>query len=100
MSPGPNVRTIMKINLELLYAVVLAVLAWLCWPETAEYWGFGLVSILFGAAAAALVIRNIWEIWLQIMRDIAVGRFNRQGREPQSDGPGGDDALRDAGMIE
>jgi len=97
---GPQLRSIIAINFTLLYAFCLGAVAWLCWPETAEGWRFGLFSILCGLSAFALALKGFGDIWHHIKRDIGVGRFQRGGRKPQSDHLAGDDAMRKSDMIE
>ena len=99
MSSGPNLRAIIAINFALLYGVILAGISWLSWPETAEDWRMGLISIGCGLGASALAIRSVGDIWRYILRDREVDRFNRQGRAPQSDQMADNQALRDEDMI-
>lgn len=99
-SSGPGMRKIIAINFTMLYAACLGGLAWLCWPETAEGWRFGLFSIFCGLGAFALAFKGLDDIWQHIMRDAKVGQFHRLGRTPQSDRIAGDDAMRKSGMIE
>lgn len=74
MSSGPNLRAIIAINFALLYGVVLASISWLSWPETAEGWRMGLISIGCGLGATALAIRSISDIWQHILRDREVAQ--------------------------
>lgn len=99
-SSGPNLRAIMSINFTLLYAFLLGGVSWLCWPETAESWRLGMISILLALSSIALFIKAIGDIWRHIMRDVKVLRFNRKGRTPRSDEIIKDEAMRKAGMIE
>ena len=100
MPSGPKLRSIIAINATLFYATGLCVVAWLCWPETAEGWRFGLFSIFCGLGGFALAIKGIGDIWQRIKRDIGVDKFQRLGRKPQSDHLAGDDAMRRSDMIE
>jgi len=99
-SSGPGMRKIIAINFTLLYAACLGALAWLSWPETAEGWRSGLFSILCGLSGFALAIKGLGDMWQHIAQDIKVGKFQRQGRKPQSDRVAGDDDMRRSGMIE
>ena len=97
---GPKLRAILKINAMFLYAFCLGGVAWLCWPETAEGWRFGLFAILCGLSAFALAIKGVGDVWQHLKRDIGVGRFKRGGRAPHSDQMADDEAMRQSDIIE
>lgn len=94
-----NTRSIIAINFSLLYAVVLAGISWLSWPETAEGWRMGMISIGCGLGALGLVVRALMDIWRFVKSDITVHSFNKVDGEPKSDKLADTDALRKARML-
>jgi membrane protein YdbS with pleckstrin-like domain len=46
---------ILRINFLLLLAVVCGTSAWFIWPDSLEWWGFGVISIILGTATFRLL---------------------------------------------
>lgn len=89
-----------RINRNLLGAALLAVLAALSWPESLEWWGFGLISIFCALAALSLAV-GAARLMVQIYKkDQAVAVFLAQGKEPKASALVSDRGLRDAGMCD
>jgi len=60
MNPRKSSRgTVFKINMYLLSAFSYAVGAWLIWPDSLKWWGFGLMSIALAITAPAMLIKAI-----------------------------------------
>ena len=100
MKGVPHFRAMLRINVMLLYACVLAGVAWLCWPETAEGWRSGILSIFCGLSAFGLA----WQGFGETVRHIRTLRqFDEsvaRKRKPHSDRTIETDALRRGGMVD
>lgn len=94
-----NTRSIIAINFSLLYAVVLAGISWLSWPETAEGWRMGMISIGCGLGSLGLVVRALMDVWQFVKSDITVHDFNKVSGKPKTDKMADNDTLDKARML-
>ena len=53
-----NGMSVFKINMNLLAGFAYALGAWLIWPDSLKWWGFGLMSICLGMLAPAFLIKR------------------------------------------
>ncbi len=95
----PSKSVISKINTKLLYAGFLGVISYMSWPTSAKYYGFGLVSICAGLAAAALAKEAI-----KMIGDIRTfegdqEEFLAQGNEVKSSSLLAEDFMTEKGVI-
>lgn len=91
--------TIFRINLLGIVASLFGATAWSIWPSTAEWWGLGVLSILFGLSAFHLLLQALgmaWRVWAQERAIAALGGF---GREAKSSQMATTARLRQMGMI-
>jgi hypothetical protein len=91
--------TVFRINMNLLGAFSYALIAWAIWPDSAKWWGFGLLSIALALAAPALLIRAIILMAKLYSRDKAIAAFEAANRIADPSELASDEALRKAGMI-
>ncbi|MBG6166771.1 hypothetical protein IWQ54_006470 [Labrenzia sp. EL_195] len=89
---------IIAINGQLGYAVVLAVVAYWIWPTDPRWYGFGLMSIMMGAAAAALILRSFGQM-VKIHRRNQFWKLQKpRGNAPKNARLASDDDMRRGGM--
>lgn len=100
MNPRKSSRgTVFKINMYLLGAFSYAVGAWLIWPDSLKWWGFGLMSIALGITAPAMLIKAIMMMFKLYARDKEFSEFEEANRAAEPSELASDDDLRKAGMI-
>jgi hypothetical protein len=100
-TPTPSKSgSIVAINMHLFAAVVCAVIARAAWPTSPEWWGMGVVSILFGMAALASVAAAIGGMKSLYLRERELSVYMAQGGPPKSAKLADHERLRKAGMIE
>ncbi len=95
----PSKSVIVKINAMLLYASVLGVVSYLSWPTSAKYYGFGLVSICAGLAAAALATKPITLIGDIRTFEDDQNEFLAKGNEVKSSTLLAEDFMTEKGVI-
>jgi len=95
-SAGPT----LEINFKLLGTSLCACFAWAVWPSTPEWWGLGLLSILMGLGAFALLIDALMAMARLYKRDKAVADYVAQGTKPKTAELASKEALQKAGMID
>ena len=96
----PTAGAIFVINIEFLYAAFLVWIAWLVWPETREYWGFGILSGLMGLGGFLQFITTLGHIRDHLRRDRSVRAYAAQGESPKGDRMADITVQRKAGMID
>lgn len=94
-----NWGTILKINLSLLGAFSFGVGAYLIWPDSLKWWGFGLISIIVGMAAPALLIKAIIMMFKLHARDKEIAEFEEANGAAEPSELASVDDLKRAGMI-
>lgn len=100
MTPNKTpIGAILKINGHLLLAFLYGGTAWLIWPTNPEWWGFGLLSILLGAAALASLIAAFRAMTKLYVRERELARFASSARAPVPSDLASKNALKDAGMF-
>ena len=102
MMAAPLSRTaaIWRINVLGLTASLIGATAWSVWPETAEWWGFGVLAILLALGALQLVVQALGTAWRLFEHERAVAVFERHGREARSSQMATLDQLKQAGMLD
>ena len=96
---GSDITRILKINLKLAYAVFLIWLAYLCWPTSPEWWGFGFITICAGLAGFVLAIKSLGEVGQMMFRDRNIDNFNKSARQPHDDKLAGQRDIEKRGML-
>ena len=91
---------IFGINIKFLGAALMGFTAYAIWPTSYKWWGFGLLSIMLGAAALGSLIGAFREIIQLYLRDRAIEKFMAQGAAPKSSELASSDALKKAGMVD
>lgn len=100
MKERPSNRAIWAINMRFLQSAIGAAIAWFCWPETPEAWGFGILSILMGLGAFGHFIGTIAIIRDHLRRDRTIADYARQGERPKGDHLATTNAQRSSGMVD
>jgi len=95
-----NRSIVFKINMYLLGAFSYAIGAWLSWPDSLKWWGFGLMSIMLGIAAPAMLIKAIVMMFKLYARDKEFAEFEEANRAAEPSELASIDDLKKAGMIE
>ncbi|MCB1470705.1 MAG: hypothetical protein KDK08_26940, partial [Rhizobiaceae bacterium] len=76
----PRLRTIVAINLQLVFALMLIAYGWVCWSWTsAEWWGLAVPAFLCMAGGTIAIIAAINRIVALIGRERSIDGFKRQG---------------------
>lgn len=94
------IGAILKVNGHLLMAFLYGGSAWLIWPTNPKWWGFGVLSILLGAAALASLIAGFRAMAKLYVRERELAKFAKTAREPMPSDLADQDALKNAGMID
>lgn len=98
-SYGSDFFRILKINVKLAYAVFLIGLAYLCWPTSPEWWGFGFITIGAGLSGFVLGLKSFGEIAQMIFRDRTIDDFNNSARQPHDDTLASRRDMKNRGML-
>ncbi|MGH1330689.1 MAG: hypothetical protein ACRBBK_07390 [Paracoccaceae bacterium] len=91
--------TTFQININLLGAVLYGAGAYLLWPDSLKWWGFGLLSIMLGMAAPAFLIRAIILMFKRRGHDRELDAIEDLGAAPKSARLATDDDLEDLGVF-
>lgn len=91
---------IVTVNLQLLAACLFGAIAWLIWPDTPEWWGLGLLSILFGLAALSGLGNAVRAAIGLYQKERVIADYMALGGDPKSARLASLDDLRKAGMVE
>lgn len=91
---------ILKLNGHFLQAFLCGGVAWLIWPTNPKWWGFGLLSILLGAAALASLIVASRAMSKLYVRERELARFAATARTPDPSDLADHDVLKNAGMFD
>ena len=94
------IGAILKVNGHLLMTFLYGGSAWLIWPANPKWWGFGVLSILLGAAALASLIAGFRAMTKLYVRERAMAKFAQTAREPMPSDLADIHSLKDAGMID
>ena len=94
----PAWGTIFQINMALLGAAAFGFTAWVIWPNTPKWWGFGLMSIMLAISAPAMLIKAFILMVKLYQRDKALAEFEAANRDADPSELANDDVLRKAGM--
>jgi len=100
MTPDRNhFGAVVAINLQLLSAFGFAVTAWAIWPTTAEWWGLGVMSVLFGLGALHGLVGALRSMAALHAKDRALHDYLARGGPPKQARFASDELLRKKGMI-
>lgn len=91
---------ILKVNGNFLQAFLFGGVAWLIWPTNPKWWGFGLLSILLGAAALASLIAALRAMTKLYVRERELARFAATARTADPSDLANQDTLKNAGMFD
>ncbi|MCH9807165.1 MAG: hypothetical protein K0U74_05475 [Alphaproteobacteria bacterium] len=91
---------IASINAQLLGAALNAAIAWVSWPTAAKWWGFGVISILCGAAAISMLVAAIKSMITLYLRDRTLAEYQAQAKAQKNAEMASNDALKNAGVID
>lgn len=91
---------ILKVNGHFLQAFLFGGVAWLIWPNNPKWWGFGLLSILLGAAALASLIAALRAMTKLYVRERELARFVATARTADPSDLADQVALKNAGMFD
>ncbi|MEL6919842.1 MAG: hypothetical protein AAFO77_02300 [Pseudomonadota bacterium] len=100
MTRVPHFRSMLRINITLLYACVLAFVSWVLWPDKAEYWRMGILSFFAGLGAFGFFWRGIGETILHIRTLRQFDQSVAKKRKPHSDTMADGDALQRGGLVD
>ncbi|MEX0957584.1 MAG: hypothetical protein WDZ83_20510 [Rhizobiaceae bacterium] len=92
--------TIVTVNTQLLAACLSAIIAWSIWPDTPEWWGLGLLSILLWLAAASGLGNAVRAALAHYQKEKTIAEYMALGGAPKSARLATLDDLRKAGMVE
>ncbi|GAB6843729.1 hypothetical protein HNR00_003409 [Methylorubrum rhodinum] len=92
--------TVAAINGHFLLAFACGASAWLVWPQTPEWWGFGVLSIVLDVAAVSSLVKAVRAIVRLHARERAVAEFQALGPPPKSSQMASRAALVRMGMID
>lgn len=94
MRKDDNFADIVRINGHLLACVICGVGAYLIWPTSIEWWGFGFLSIVLGICAFKSLVRAF-----RLMRKLKrFADYEADRAKPKSATLASAEALRKAGM--
>ena len=97
---GSSAGSVLRINILLLCAVLLAAIAWAIWPLSPEWWGFELLSIFLGMAAVAALIDAVRTMVKLHERQKIIARMEATARPAEQTDFADIEALKKAGMID
>jgi len=89
-----------RINAHLLMSFACGFIAWAIWPQSAEWWGLGLIAIILCVGAIGEFIRAVKLMIARHGRDVALVDYEAQGGRPKSSRMVSTDDLRRAGMLD
>lgn len=95
-----RIATAVSINTQFTVAVILGVVAWAIWPETAQWWGLGIMSVMFALASALCLKGAIAGMVRVYEHDRAIAEFAALGPEPKSSQVASRDQMKQAGMLD
>lgn len=77
-------KTIIAVNANLLGATASAFVAWLMWPNSYEWWGFGPLSIIMGLSAV-LCVDRAHKVFSAYRRNVKAVDDFQKGKGQQKD---------------
>lgn len=92
--------TTFRINMYLLGTAAYGAGAYLIWPNSLRWWGFGLMSILLGLAAPIFLIKAIILMFKRRNRDVELDAIEALGNAPKSAHLATDDDLETLGVLQ
>lgn len=95
-----SLGTVAAINGHFLLTFTCGASAWFVWPQTPEWWAFGVLSIFLTAAALSSLVKAVSAILRLHSRERAVAEFQALGQPPKSSQMASRAALVRMGMID
>ena len=95
-----SVTAIVGINMHLLLAFACGFTAWAIWPQTPEWWGLGVFSVILGVGAFVGTIKAIRAMASLYAKQRVIAEYMAQGGKPKSSAMASTDKMRQAGMID
>lgn len=92
--------SVLAINGHFLLAFMTGGIAWLIWPNSPEWWGLGLMSIILGAASFGSTVTALRSMAKVYSREKEVAQFTANSRAPDPSDLADTNALKKAGMID
>jgi hypothetical protein len=74
--------------------------AWALWPQTPEWWGLGVLSIMLSMATAGGLVSALKAMAGLYHRERVIADYMAQGGAPKSAQLATSEQLRRAGMVE
>ena len=100
MTPGREGNPAVAVNAGIIGALIFGTMSWLAWPQSAEWWGLGVISILFGAGAAGCLINALKAVYGSWQQRKTLALFMAQGGPQKAARLADTEMLKRAGMIE
>lgn len=94
-----RVGTVVEINRQFLIACACGFIAWRIWPDSPEWWGFGLTSILLWLACASAIVNALRRIVGAYEQARVVRDFEAMGGAPKSSELATKKKMKKAGML-
>lgn len=91
---------VLRINGHLLLSFACGYIAWAIWPQNAEWWGLGVISIIVGMAAPIEFVKALKAMATLHARDRVLTDYEAQGGRPKSSKMATAVDLRRAGMLD
>lgn len=93
-------RTIVAINVHLLTATGCAAIAWSIWPSAPEWWGLGVLSVLFGVTSVSALVKALGGMIALTRKDRVLHDYMARGGEPTPARMATPSDLKRAGMLD
>lgn len=101
MKPFPSsLRSVLAINVHLLTASACGFVAWAVWPQSPEWWGFGVLSIVLAVGSVIAVGKALKEAAGLYRKAKAISDYVSQGSGPKPARMVSVDDLKRAGMLD
>jgi hypothetical protein len=93
------IAAFLAVNGHLLAAFLLGFAAFAIWPQTAQWWQLGVMSVMLAVLAVAKLCAGIRAMTKIFLREREIARLMALGRADRPSELAGTDALRHAGMT-
>ncbi|MCB1471022.1 MAG: hypothetical protein KDK08_28540 [Rhizobiaceae bacterium] len=95
-----NFRSVAAININLLTSLACGFAAWAIWPQSAEWWGLGVLSIMLGLSAIVGVGKALSLMATLYNKGRVMNEYMAQGGKPKSAHMASNTELDRAGMFD
>lgn len=96
----PPGNMVLAVNLQLLVACVCGFGAWALWPQSPEWWGLGVTSVMLGMACVGGIANALRFAWTAYSKAKVIAEYRAQGADPKTAALASRERLRQAGMID